>query len=836
MLLMRNALAGIKKRKRDCLSLALLVCLTAMLINTALCLKLSIADFYYNSNERLNGAHYSLLISGNRYQNDYRQYIEQSPRVAQSQLLDTVFLNGATRQSDQGDFLFHGLFFSTGDQCSINPLSLVEGKAKLEKGEVYLPYFFKFNGYKMGDLLSFTYKGVSYSYQICGFFETTWNGTSISSMAAFYLSPDDFQTLFHQIGGSKYISVRLHELNQVKTFKDEFKTATGLQISTSNTSVTISDFDFFEMQQGISLMPDIMISIMLTFALIIAAIIFIVLRFRIYSHMEDNLKNTGVMKALGYTSRQIAMIQVLEYTLIAVLGCLLGIAFSYVLLQLLSGFISGLVGVRWIVPFNPFVNLLVSMGLLALIMLLSLFFTRKLKQISPAQALRGGRKSHNFKRNPLPLEKTKLPLPLCLSFKGMYAYLKQYLMIGAILTGVTAALSLSLLLYSNVRGKDSAVYKIMGMEMSNVMLHLAPHTDSEAISRELAAMPEVESISVFSTSSGTINGETIDLSVSDDFDKLKSIAVYEGSFPLYDNEIVITGTMAAALKKQIGDEITVAYEGVSANYLICGFTQTINNMGKMAILNLDGMKRIAPSYKIGSLQIHLRDGDKTGEFIEKLEGTYLFLSPSNQPDPAKMTPKERVRWHAETRIANLLSMYQVDSVEYALAVDGQVLFSGSSFAYAIDSAENVEELVGNSMGSVVLLVEILALAILFTTLLVIALILFLVIRYMVSKRRREFGILKAAGYTSGLLRGQIALEFMPLSAAGIGLGCISSGLLLNPVLSALLKPFGVSKLSFSSSPLLLLVLFSGLLAYVFLTAWLSARKVKKITPYELFTE
>ena len=831
-----HVLASLKKKKKDMVTLAVLVFLATMLLSTGLSIQTRINDFYMDSNERLNAPHYAVCIPNNRYKESYLDYLQNDSRVVAAEARETAVMYGASYEVNGGRVILYANFFSIDDEARIAPFSILEESRTPVENGIYVPYFFKNNGYRIGDTVKFDYQGEVFTFQVAGYFETTWFGTSVSSMVTFYLPEPAYQELYRQLGGAKFVSARVGDIADAESLRQDFKQDTGIVLAAAGRDIISFDGDVVEMQSISAMIPSIMTIIMMAFAVVIFIIVFMVIRFRVYSHMEDNMKNIGVMEAMGYTSRQIRGMIILEYLIVTMAGCLPGILMSYGLIHLLGSFISGFVGAAWMFGWYFDINMFVIVLVAGLVLLTTGYYSRKVRRLTPVVAFRGGLASHSFRKSYFGFDKYCFPLQFQLACKGITANFRQYLMVSAILLGVTAASAFSLMLYTNMSGSDSAIYKALGMEKSNVLVGMARHQDLVGFSEEVLAMEEVRSVSTYMGISVEIEGRGENVNVSDDFSRIETIQVYEGTFPQHDNEIVITGTMAKNLNKTIGDTVSVSYLGVSADYIICGFTQTLNNLGRLGVMSLEGIRRIDPSFELTELNIYLKDGYETVEFIRKLEQIYPVLAPEKKVDTSGMTPEERAWQRAEERVAKLMSMYEVDSVDYSLSVNGEVVLSGSSANYKINKIDNMELFIETSIGTFVAMVAIVVLGVLLSTLFIVGLILVLVIRYMILRRRQEFGIMKAVGYTSAQIRMQIAFGFVPVSAIGILGGCLLAGTTLNSVFTALLQPMGVSKLAFHSSPLLLAVLFAGLILYVFAVAFLSSRKVKTITPYELFVD
>lgn len=65
--------------------------------------------------------------------------------------------------------------------------------------------------------------------------------------------------------------------------------------------------------------------LLLLFAAILIITIFVMIRNRIANNIEEQMTNIGTMGALGYTSKQVIGMYILEYGILAIIGGVLGI-------------------------------------------------------------------------------------------------------------------------------------------------------------------------------------------------------------------------------------------------------------------------------------------------------------------------------------------------------------------------------------------------------------------------------------------------------------------------------------------------------------------------------
>ena len=117
---------------------------------------------------------------------------------------------------------------------------------------------------------------------------------------------------------------------------------------------------------------------------------------------------------------------------------------------------------------------------------------------------------------------------------------------------------------------------------------------------------------------------------------------------------------------------------------------------------------------------------------------------------------------------------------------------------------------------------------------------FVVVRMVCTRsflqERRDIGIFKAIGFTSGKLRTLFALRFAFVALLGSGIGLLCSALLSEKLLGLLLSAIGLTKVVFDFSVTAVVVPIAVVTGSFFVFAYLAANKVKSVEVRELVTE
>ena len=107
------------------------------------------------------------------------------------------------------------------------------------------------------------------------------------------------------------------------------------------------------------------------------------------------------------------------------------------------------------------------------------------------------------------------------------------------------------------------------------------------------------------------------------------------------------------------------------------------------------------------------------------------------------------------------------------------------------------------------------------------------VRTMLNNKKRDYGILKSLGFTSGQLVMQTALAFMPAVILSTVAGLILGSIVINPLMSLFLSGIGIVKCTFTVPAGFVTAAGAGIIALSFAIACLLSLKVKKIAPCAL---
>lgn len=176
-----------------------------------------------------------------------------------------------------------------------------------------------------------------------------------------------------------------------------------------------------------------------------------------------------------------------------------------------------------------------------------------------------------------------------------------------------------------------------------------------------------------------------------------------GRAPQYSNEIGLGARFALDNNYEVGDSVIINLDGVSQEYIISGYTQNSDNLGKDCVFTREGFSRFNNEFK-PCYYIYVNDDVNVDDVLE----TYTNLFKNST------------------------------SINYKKTI--------SAFTEVYHN-----------------LIVMIFVVIIIVSVLVITFVLFLLVRGLLEKKQREFGILKALGYKTSDLMIELIVSCTSLS-------------------------------------------------------------------------
>lgn len=508
--------------------------------------------------------------------------------------------------------------------------------------------------------------------------------------------------------------------------------------------------------------------IMMAISVLLMITAFVVLRFTIGFTISEEFREIGVMKAMGISNGSIRALYLVKYLAISVIGALIGAVLSIPLSGLMMKSISKNMVIKN--DNTSFIGLLSSVAVVALILFFCYTCTRKVKKLSPIDAVRSGQTGERFhKKSILKLSRSKLPSTQFMAVNDVLSSPKNY----GIITVIFTLCMLMMMLMSNfaVTLKSEKILWLFALPESEAF-YFDTEDLGDVMMDQTKAEPFLEDMEDKLKENGMpgkctmMNVMQLRTKHGDKEAKLtcmlpiRTTAEYlrmdEGYAPMNADEMAVTISTLKSLDAKVGDRVTMDINGEQRELIITG--------------------RFSGFYTNGAIL-----SDKFDYGNMPAAGTMgVAIHFDGAPD------KETIR----SNIDKLNEIYDTDKI--------------------LTTSEMIKNMTGvsDTLNSIKKMIMIL-------TIVVTALIVVLMERSFISKEKSEIALMKAMGVSNGSMIAQHTLRFGLIAAAAVLLGLAVIMPLGNFMFSKICLLIGdVSDIKCAIDPLEIFLIFPAILITV----------------------
>lgn len=768
--------ANIRKAKGQTAVIIVLVLLASIMMNLWLMLGTDYKENFDRCHDRLNEGH--ITISAYRRDTEFQSITENLLKsredVAEYCMTDALGWVG-TFEYNGGEASSHLIFLDEDTALSrkVGKVEITED-SDLTSG-IYIPVLYSAS-YAIGDEIELSLGSEKLKYTVVGYINSAMAGSHNCALCVMMLTKDKYAELEKRgtIPELTFISVRIND----KSKSDDIETELA-DLILEEFPATIMMTNSYELVSSSRFVSQsICAAILSAMAFLITLIAVVVISSNVMNYIHENMQNLGALKAIGYKSGQLISALIMQFSGIALITAAIGIALSYGVFPALNEMMIAQTGIPYEVRFLPLpcaATLVFMVGVISAAVFLS---AKRIRVIEPITALRQGIQTHSFRKNHVPLDKSISPLNLTLALKNMLSGMKQNITIAVTMLTMSLIIVFSGVMTQNFIADKQAFLGIVVGETADSCINVNP-TAEEQLKTALKNDSRTEKFYFYTSNNVThVGGVTLMMTASDDFENLSNHSVIiEGRFPKFDNEIAVAVKYAREKNLKIGEEISIAAGAKEEKYIISGFTQISNNLGKDCLMTREGFERIS-KFTNASYYINVKDGTDIDEFNKDIT---------------------------------------------------------ASFSGEVNATMNMAEIIEGSSKVYISLITVIVIAILILSGIIVAFVLYLLVRTMLGNKKHDYGILKALGYTTGQLVLQTALSFMPPIIISTVLGIIVSTFVINPLLALFLSGIGIVKCMFIVPLYFNIIAGLGLILFAFVATCLLSLRVRKIAPRVLLT-
>jgi ABC-type lipoprotein release transport system permease subunit len=659
-------------------------------------------------------------------------------------------------------------------------LSGYQDVSSISKGDIYIsPAMKSAYNIKIGDKVHFALSRSEDEkvFTVKGYFEDPFMGSSMIDMKSFLISPSDFAEISEQIKQISDFDILARSGAMLHIFQSPgssiSKTGFNSQINTQTSIGNYTEFVYTNSSiYGFMLiLQNIFTGFLCAFVVILIVVSMIVMGHSISNTIEQERKDMGILKTIGYTSGQLQTVQILQYMAGIAGGMILGLVGCV----FLSDFVSRLTvtSAGLLMPSGlPYGQSLLAFAVILCVLVLFIRFkTIKIAHIPPVQTI----SSNALNISPGIKAATAIKpsgLTFHLALRQLASGKKRY--IG------TCIVSILLVFFVSVVGRMDTWLGPNGeglMDAFSVADHdLGVQPMREVNMKEIESMissySRIEETYEVAMQSVTVNGVDYTANV---LDQPSRFHILSGRTSTADDEIVITEFVAKDLGVGIGDTVTITHEGKNASYRVTGIYQCANEMGANIGMSREGYAKI-------------------GNIDSYIWCHHYILSDHSMNEEIMTTLQKKYRTEIKVHTNSWSGLDGIVSTMHFLTM----------FMYAI-------------------------------VVIFILVVIVLTGSKLLYAEQGDMAILKSIGFTSHRLRLAFAIRFGIVVAIGSIIGIVLSCILADPVITVLLKLFGIgefhSAFGFVNSILPAMIVTVLFVAF----AYFSSRRIKKVALTALFS-
>ncbi len=376
--------------------------------------------------------------------------------------------------------------------------------------------------------------------------------------------------------------------------------------------------------QTMYLMDMIIAAVLLIVSICLIVISLVILRFTIVFTLHEEIREIGVMKAIGIKSHKIRGLYVSKYFMISLLGGILGFLLGVPFGQMMMSKTSQNIIVDG--QSNLFINFLSTVITVGLVLLFSYRITRKINRFTPVVAIRRGSTGERFRRKAvLRLGRGHGKPAVFMAVNDIFCSIRKFGILA--LTFVLG--NLIIIIPANTANTLKSDNLVSWFSIAESDLYIA----SDTLFKKTMQNEKAED-AMLEEDEARIRGKGIParvymeclfkISAVKGDKKCKSLAFQgrggvatgeytylEGTAPVLTNEVAITHVIADRIGAGIGDTITIRLGGEEKEYVVTALFQSMNNMGEG--IRFSEKEDMDYQYFMGTFAIQIRYEDEPDE-------------------------------------------------------------------------------------------------------------------------------------------------------------------------------------------------------------------------------
>lgn len=767
-----------KRKKVITIVLFVFMLLAATLAAGGTRMFLSLTGSMDNLFTKANTAHYVQCHIGTYDEMYVQQWASETPYIKEwsvQKLLKptdvSVYVNGSNTKIDLG--ISEIGFIMQNNEIDIL-LNLENQKLSVSDGYIAVPIFFmQQENLKIGDTLIIKYTGYEKSFIISDFIRDSQYGKVMMTAKRFVLSERDYKEMEY-VGTDAADTFFCFVLKDESMLRDFTRVFQASNMPQNDYSVDIS---LFRLAYGST--DSIIIGLVLLCSILLVFVAFLTLRYTILSTIEEDFREIGVMKAIGFKFSDIIKLYMSKYLYLTSTACTLGFLLGQPLSRAMSSELLLYLGTSD----NGMAGILLSFGSVALIFILILSFClltlRRIGKMTAIDAIRMGNIGETYRDSKLfsLAQHHYLNVNIFIGLKDIFNKLKNYILLFFVFWVCSFICILPINVKNTFAASDFINY--FGFKTSDIAATsgiINGESNIDAFISVLKSDYDVLKWELYMErycKVKTEDGQTQKLRTTVGNHAAFELKYSSGTPPVLPNEIALSYLASKDLGKGVGDSVLLELDGIDRYMLVSGIYQDMSNGGRAILACFESDYKDAFNWNIN------------------------FNVSGNSEEKAREYQK-------------LFKDVTVTTIEN----------TSDSF-----TGEYVEQLKNVSM-----LISVIAL-------LISVLITALFIKMLTVKEASQIGIMKSMGFTRRHIRTQYFTRIGSILFIGIVSGTVSANILGEKIMNIVTETLGASGTKFNIMPMEVYLIYPlALLAAVCVTVMLSSYTIRKISISQINAE
>lgn len=771
----------LKRKKTMNIILLLFIVLATMFVSSGLNNVFTVAagtDYYM---DKAGVGDYVVLTMGDNAVGNMEKVLEKEEIITGYRIESVIYGSKETVLLENGETaeMKNTALFQSIDSSALHFFDSENQEiTEVKEGRVYATgSFMEKNNLEPGDRIRMEHSGTTLSLTLDGKAKDALFGSDLMANSRFLMNEADIRKLLENEDIANYYQGEIAYIDCENLEK--------LGSVTTNISNVAFDGPRTMIKMGY-VMDMIMALLTLILSVCLMLVSFVVLKFSISFTIEEEFREIGIMKAIGISGRKIRTLYISKYLLLAVTGAVLGffagIPFGRKLIESVS---------KNMVLANEagfFINIMGAALVVVMILLFAYRCTKKVKKITPVDAIRSGQTGERYKKKTVcRIGKSHASPSFYMAWNDVVSSPRRFFTI--ILSFFICTLFVLVIVNTTETMKSDRLIDTFGSradlyitDVEQAMQDMKSRDKQSIINAmekkkkqlEELGMPAKFGVEIQYKYKITFQGEEHLLCCQQGLNnKATDYAYTEGEIPQSANEIAITPQISELTGAKLGDVVTIDFGSEKIDCMVTAYYETMNQLGEVIRLH-----DLAPT---------------SMEFCANI--LHYKVNFTDNPSEKEI----------ESRKERLKKLYDSEDIMNAAE-------------YCIDCIGVVDTMSA---------IQYLLLGI---TLVVVVLVTILMERAFIADERGQIAILKAIGFRSGDVIKWHTCRFCFVALIAVILAAIASIPMTKLCITPIFGMMGAKEISYNIVPWKIFLLYPGIvLLATLLVAGLTAQYTRKIS-------